>query len=202
MILLLQSAAVQSSPVWQKPVNVLPSDLVISIWLPTLYGVYFAAPELGTVVSGEPANEALSGQMPVSITPTTTPRPDLAVPPRKFQTPFGPESLRKSVDRWSSVTVTILSLTTDSTPAVARSLDACAGLRSAAKPFRATEYRLSGLAPTRSAILVCSFARYAWYFFVAALFMFTLRPSVGRVAARPLTPPPYVATGSWARVTM
>ncbi len=46
--------------------------------------------------SGRPVKLGLSGQMPVSTTPTTTPAPARAVPPCAAQAPRGPSSPSRS----------------------------------------------------------------------------------------------------------
>lgn len=107
------------------------------------------APSAGAV------NDVLSGQTPVSITPTTTPLPALAVPPSVDHTPLRPERPRKSTELRSSVVLCSRSGTTESTPPVISSFTACARVSSATKLFEATELLLSASAPTLRATLLC-----------------------------------------------
>ena len=112
------------------------------------------------VPSLAPANDLFSGQMPVSRTPTTTPRPALDVPPREDQRPPLPVSLRKSTEFLSSVALRSVSLLTATTPAVRFSVLTCDDVRSAVKALRVTEKLWAFFTPTRAATLSCSLPRY------------------------------------------
>ena len=112
------------------------------------------------VWSGSPANEALSGQMPVSITPTTTPRPASSGPPSFDQTPSEPDSPRKSTDFLSSGTLRSVFRCTDTTPSVRASVAACAPVISAVNAFTPTSYRSSGVDPIRAATVSWRLRRY------------------------------------------
>ena len=117
MILVLQSSEVNCSPVWQTPCH----------------------PGMRCRV-GSGANDGLSGQMPESRTPTTTPAPAprAPVPPSRSQRPPGllrPRNagvLVVSSFRFSS-------LTTARTPAVRASRAASPAVIAAAKPLKVTE---------------------------------------------------------------
>lgn len=67
------------------------------------------------MLSGEAANEGLSGQIPVSMSPITTPSPAFAVPPSDAHRPCFPERPRKSVEFVSLFVLFHVSGVTDTT---------------------------------------------------------------------------------------
>src|SRR4051812_5260989 len=90
----------------------------MTVVVPERYGWYGSLP-LGALVGRFfPASEALSGQMPGAMMPTTTPSPAFLVPPSDDQTPVLPDSFRKSVEFLSSLTVWNCSGVTERTPGI------------------------------------------------------------------------------------
>ena len=89
----------KSGPVSHSAVAVVPSALSTAIW-PS--AVRYGTPTLALPLSGWtgwPSMNGLSGWMPESMTPTTTPLPAFsALPYTDFQVPFLPGRPRNSVE--------------------------------------------------------------------------------------------------------
>ncbi len=97
---------------------------------------------------GSPLKLGFSGQMPVSTTPTTTPRPARSGPPCPAQTPPGPSSPSRSrellptagvarMDDGARSMCCLVLRSTSATPAIARTCLTWAVVSVAAKPLRA-----------------------------------------------------------------
>src|SRR5690606_13466831 len=102
----LHRSAVHSSPGSHSPVNVSPFALSIAV---PVSDVLYGSPTspVGSLGSCSPANDGFSGQIPVSMTPTTTPCPASGAPPSSCHTPSAPDSPRNSgeltVSTWRGV---------------------------------------------------------------------------------------------------
>jgi hypothetical protein len=150
-----QSAAVKPSPVSHVPWKTLPSALRNAMPVPSRYG---SAP--GVDPSGLPANDGLSGAMPVSMSAITVPAPAFPTPPVAAQSPWSPSRPRERV-AGVDCGCSVRSGSTLRTSAERPRARTCAAVSSAEKPFVVSEYSCVGVAPTESATLRCAWARWS-----------------------------------------